>query len=176
MSKIKYAPKDNQEIEKAILFMVSKITEYCSNEKPLILHSLKVGTKLIELGEEKDVVISGLLHDLLEDTKCKKEEIEKKFGKKVIKLVLACTFDRNIKDYKKRWKVSLTNIDKAGKEAFIIKLVDQMDNLPYYILILDKNRKEELIWKHKCFIECFNTKYSNIELFKEYKKLVSKVS
>ena len=176
MSKIKYAPKDNQEIEKAILFIVSKITEYCSNEKPLILHSLKVGTKLIELGEEKDVVISGLLHDLLEDTKCKKEEIEKKFGKKVIKLVLACTFNEKIEDYQERWRQLINNIDNVGRGAFIIKLVDQIDNLPYYLDVDDKEMRERVIWKHKYFIDFFNKKYSDFKLFRGYKGLFGKVT
>ena len=168
--------KDNQEIEKAILFIVNKITEHCSNEKPLILHSLRVGFKLMELGEKKEVVISGLLHDLLEDTNCKKEEIEKEFGNEVTKLVLACTFDKDIKDYKERWRVSLANINKAGRQAFIIKLMDQMDNLPYYILILDKIKKEQLIWKHKYFIECFDREYSDFELFCKYKESINKIS
>ncbi len=50
-----------------------------------------------------------------------------------------------------------------------------MDNLPYYLEINDKHMREQVIWKHKYFIEFFNARYSNIELFKKYKELVGKV-
>jgi (p)ppGpp synthase/HD superfamily hydrolase len=114
MNVTKYSLKDRKEIERAIIFLVKKIQERCYNEKPLILHSIRVGVQLIELCEEKETIIAGFLHDLLEDTDCKIVEIEKKFGKKVAKLVLACTFDKNIKDYKERWQKSVSNIKRGG--------------------------------------------------------------
>ena len=64
-------------MEKAIIMMVDCIKRGCRNDKPLILHSLGVGFKLWEIGESKEVVIAGFLHDLLEDTNCKEEEIKK---------------------------------------------------------------------------------------------------
>jgi GTP pyrophosphokinase len=57
----------------------------------------------MEQNEMKEIVIAGLLHDLLEDTDCKLEEIKGEFGERMVTLVAACTFDRKIKDYKKPW-------------------------------------------------------------------------
>ena len=34
----KYAYSEQKQIEQALVFMVDKITEYCDNQKPLILH------------------------------------------------------------------------------------------------------------------------------------------
>jgi len=68
-----YSPHIQKEFETAIVFLIQKIKEHCYNEKPLILHSIRVGLRLVELNEAKDVVIAGFLHDLLEDTDCKQD-------------------------------------------------------------------------------------------------------
>lgn len=153
--------------------MIKKIEKRCYNEKPLILHSLRVGLRLMDLKQEKDVVIAGFLHDLLEDTDCRPEEIEEKFGRRAAKLVLACTFDKDIKDYKERWKKLISNIKRAGREAMIIKLADQMDNLPYYTLITDREKRQEVMWKHRSFIKECGNDLRELQIFRNYKKMVS---
>ena len=65
---ITYSPHIQKEIEHAIIFMIQKIRERCYNEKPLILHSIRVGLKLMGQKEEKEAVVAGFLHDLIEDT------------------------------------------------------------------------------------------------------------
>ncbi len=170
---ITYSPEVQKEIERAVVFMVQKIQEKCYNEKPLILHSIKVGMKLMELRESKEVVIAGFLHDLLEDTDCKIEEIKEQFGERVAILVTACTFDRNTKDYKKRWCNLISNIKRAGRDAIIIKLIDQIENLPYYMLISDDEKKREVMWKHKFFIEECGDELNDLPIFKQYEKTVN---
>jgi guanosine-3',5'-bis(diphosphate) 3'-pyrophosphohydrolase len=167
-----YSPQTQKEIERAIAFMIQKIQERCYNEKPLILHSIKVGLNLMEQKEEKDVVIAGFLHDLIEDTDCKIEEIQNEFGEKVARLVVACTFDRNIKDYKERWRNLISNLKRAGKDALIIKLIDQMENLPYYMLISDEEKKKEVMWKHKFFISECRSDLEKLPPFKDYENMV----
>src|SRR3989338_4657951 len=51
-------------------------------ETAKLLAKLRVGTKTI---------VAGLLHDVLEDTKVKEEELEKEFGKDVLFLVTGGT-------------------------------------------------------------------------------------
>uniref|UniRef100_A0A7V3J9V7 HD domain-containing protein n=1 Tax=candidate division CPR3 bacterium TaxID=2268181 RepID=A0A7V3J9V7_UNCC3 len=167
-----YSPQIQKEIEHAIIFMIQKIQECCYNEKPLILHSIRVGLRLMELNETKNVVIAGFLHDLLEDTDCKLEEIKSSFGEEVATLIAACTFDRNIKDYKERWQKLITNLKQAGQDALLIKLVDQMENLPYYILISDEKKKQEIMWKHKFFITECRENLKGLPIFKDYEKMV----
>jgi len=169
---IVYSPQTQKEFERAIAFMIKKIQERCYNEKPLILHSIKVGLKLMEQKEKKDIVIAGFLHDLIEDTDCKIEEIKSEFGERVRTLASACTFDRNIKDYKERWSKLISNIKQVGRDALIIKLVDQMENLPYYMLISDEEKKKEVMWKHKFFIEECRNDLQKLPMFKNYEKMV----
>lgn len=54
------------ECEKAISFLC----KYMVNDgwkKPSLFHSIRVGTHLFEQGYEKNIVIAGFLHDIIED-------------------------------------------------------------------------------------------------------------
>lgn len=172
---MKYLTKISEEVEEAIIFMVEKIKKSCKNDKPLILHSLRIGMMLMEMEEKKEVVLAGFLHDLLEDTNCQVKEIEKRFGKKVARLVSACTMDYKIKDYKERWGKLSAKIKKVGWPAKIIKLADQIDNWPYYILISGASKKREVIWKHRFFISRFKKKLAHLEIFQNYQKQVNQI-
>jgi len=172
-TEITYSPEIQKEIERSIVFMIQKIQEKCYNEKPLILHSIKVGMRLMELKESKEIVVAGFLHDLIGDTDCKFEEIKEQFGERVATLVTACTFDRNIKDYKKRWRDLISNIKRGGRDALIIKLIDQMENLPYYMLISNEEKKREVMWKYKFFISECRDDLQKMPTFREYEKMIS---
>ena len=55
--------------------------------EPYIIHPLCVGIILAELELDKETIVAGLLHDVVEDTVMTKEEIEKEFGGEVALLV-----------------------------------------------------------------------------------------
>ena len=171
-----YTPANQKEIEKAIIFMVKKFSENCKNKKPVIMHSIRVGFKLMDLGKSIEVIQAGILHDLIEDSDCTKEDIEDTFGKKVANLVSALTFDETIEDYKERWREAIQRIIDAGTDAMIIKIVDNMENLPYFAKIYDKKRKKELIWKYKFTIDSFEHCLKGDKSFEEYKKAVLEVN
>jgi len=63
----KDTPKTAAEIDEAIVFLVGKYDESGTNEKPVIFHSIKVGLYLYTESYSTNMVIAGLLHDLLED-------------------------------------------------------------------------------------------------------------
>jgi (p)ppGpp synthase/HD superfamily hydrolase len=167
-----YSLEDSRDIERAVLFLTKEISKACHNKKPVLLHSLRVGVKLMEWGLAKDTVIAGFLHDLLEDTDCRAEDIKNEFGPRVLALVQACTFAEEVKDYKERWKKLLENIKKEGKDAFFIKLADQMDNLPYYMMIADEEMKVKVMWKHNFFIDFFAKEYASLDWFQKYQQMV----
>lgn len=170
-----YSPEIQNKIEQAIVFLINKITDRCYNKKPVILHSLRVGLKLMEQKKEPNIVIAGFLHDLLEDTDCEYVNIEDEYGAKVASLVLACSINKEIKGYRERWAKLVSNLKKEGKGAMIIKLIDQADNLPYYYLINDENKKQEVIWKHKFFIDECSKELKEYQIFEEYRRKVSKI-
>jgi len=152
--------------------MVEEFNKYCRNTKPVILHSLKVGFVLMELGRPKDVVIAGLLHDLIEDSKCNIKKIEQNFGRKVAGIVDVLTTDKSIKDYQERWHKDVKRIIKKGRDAILIKIIDSKDNFPYYILISDKKKLKEVLWKHNLLIQSFSKYMKGEKIFQNYRKMV----
>lgn len=158
------------EIERAIMFAGDQIRKYCRNQKPVLLHSIAVGIKLFDYHELAEVVIAGILHDLIEDTKCTIHDIEKEFGAKVAALVLANTHDVKIKNYKKRWVKEASILINAGRDAMIVKVADALQNLPYYIEAPTEEIEDAVIWKHKYIIENFKNKIGNELLYQEYVK------
>ncbi len=58
---------------------------------PFLIHSVEVAYILAELGGDAETVISGILHDILEDTDVKRAEIQETFGEEVYRLVSGMT-------------------------------------------------------------------------------------
>lgn len=163
-------PQKDKEIEKAIILLVDCVKKNNRNPKPLILHSVRVGMKLFDLSQPKEVIVAGILHDIIEDTNCKIGQIKKDFGLVVANLISALT-QEDIEDYKKRWHVLLNKIKKAGKEAMIIKVVDNNDNLIHYLpLVKDRQTIKESLWKHYFTIASLKPYLADIKVFKEYCK------
>lgn len=175
MDKI-YTKEQLDQFEKAIDFLVNQVQNFCRNEKPVILHSIRVGVRLLDNREDQTIIIVGFLHDLIEDTNCRIEEIQDRFGKEAADLVQVLTFDRTITDYKERWNKEVPKIIKAGRKAMIIKVADSMDNLPYYILIPDDKKREEVLWKHNLIVNSFEKYLGQEKIFQEYKKAVQQIT
>ena len=61
------------------------------SEEPYIIHPVEVAKILVDLKVDTSTLVSAFLHDILEDTDTKPEEIEKLFGKDVLSLVQGVT-------------------------------------------------------------------------------------
>ena len=105
-------------------------------ETAKLLAKLRVGTKTI---------VAGLLHDVLEDTKVKEEELEKEFGKDVLFLVTGVTKLGTLK-YRghKRHVESLRKFFVAmanDLRVVIIKFADRLHNLQTLSSLREDKRK-----------------------------------
>jgi GTP pyrophosphokinase len=58
---------------------------------PYLAHLLEVAALVLHDGGTESEAIAGLLHDALEDTGIKPKKIRKRFGRKVSRIVKACT-------------------------------------------------------------------------------------
>ncbi len=103
---------------------------------PYIIHPLHVAIILAELEMDKESIVAGLLHDVVEDTPVTHEEIEHQFGPDVALLVDGVT---------KLTRLSLGTTDKLEMQAenlrkmflsmskdiriIIIKLADRLHNM-----------------------------------------------
>ena len=79
---------DREQIEAAYRLAEEKHREQKrSSGEPYIIHPLSVAAILVGLGMDSQSVMAGLLHDVVEDTDCTLEDIQKQFGKEVALLI-----------------------------------------------------------------------------------------
>ena len=84
--------REIKEVKKAIFFAKKshgKIKR--ASGENFYLHPLRSTSKLARIRMGKDTIIAALLHDILEDTDTISIEVEKRFGKDVLKLIKGVT-------------------------------------------------------------------------------------
>ncbi len=94
-------------------------------------HSIRVSEKLKRFGYGEEVVVAGLLHDILEDSETTMEEL-KELGitDRTAELVRLVTHDSTLVGSDRRLIGILGNIlTKRDNDALAIKVSDVMDNL-----------------------------------------------
>jgi len=150
------SPEDSLKIEEAINFLVKKYTESGRNPKPVVLHSLRVGIYLLELGYDIDIIIVAILHDLIEDSNVKISDIKKEFGDNIAMWVETVSFKPNINDPIEQYKEMFSRTFAGGKVPMIVKAADLHANSLYYKLVPDLQKQKMLIDKMSYFLEKAN--------------------
>jgi len=128
-------PADLEMIEKAYIFCaaVHKGQVRLSGE-PYLRHPLEVAGILIDLNLDTSTIVTGLLHDTVEDTLVTLEEIEETFGKDVAFLVDGLTKISKIK-FGSREEQQAENFRKmilamsSDIRVLLIKLADRIHNM-----------------------------------------------
>lgn len=134
---LQYHPStDLSQIEKAyeIAYSAHKEQKRKSGE-PYIIHPLCVAIILAQLEMDKETIIAGILHDVIEDTVISKEEVTKEFGEEVALLVDGVTKLTQINYEHDKIEVQAENLRKMflamAKDirVIIIKLADRLHNM-----------------------------------------------
>jgi (p)ppGpp synthase/HD superfamily hydrolase len=101
------------------------------SDEPAYIHSTRVSDALARFGFSEDVVIAGMLHDIVEDGETSLDDLrELGFSERVIELVRLCTHDDMVEGGDRRWvKMMAGLIDADDQEAWAIKIADLTDNL-----------------------------------------------
>jgi guanosine-3',5'-bis(diphosphate) 3'-pyrophosphohydrolase len=97
---------------------------------PYINHPIEVAEMLLRVGkvEDPEIIVAALLHDTIEDTQTRPEEIEQQFGKNVLSLVLEVTDDKSLpKQVRKELQVTTAPHKSIGAKQ--IKIADKISNL-----------------------------------------------
>ncbi len=97
--------------------------------QPYYFHPLAVGRLLIEAGGAAEVVVAGLLHDVVEDSAYTAEDIEDEFGGQIARWVNAVTEPNKEKPWRERKQAALEALANAEFEVMLIALADKRDNL-----------------------------------------------
>ena len=99
-------------------------------QEPYINHLIEVAQLIADSSDVLDtnLVMAGLLHDTLEDTGTKVEEIDRVFGRDIASLVAEVTDDKSLpKEVRKALQVK--NAPHKSVRAQVIKLADKIANL-----------------------------------------------
>jgi len=98
--------------------------------EPYVNHLAEVARLLAEAcgGRDAELVAAGLLHDTLEDTATRAEELEREFGPAVLGLVREVTDDKSLpRAERKRLQVQMAG--GKSSRARMIKIADKTSNL-----------------------------------------------
>ena len=140
----KYHPSDDISlIEKAYkTASVAHKDQLRKSGEPYIIHPLYVAIILADLEMDKETIVAGLLHDVVEDTIMTEEEITEVFGEEVAQLVDGVTKLENIplssgsgSESDARLEMQAENLRKMflamAKDirVIIIKLADRLHNM-----------------------------------------------
>lgn len=106
---------------------------------PYIIHPMRVTNTLIgDLNvTDSDMIIAGLLHDVVEDTDISLAEIRRKFGERVVKLVSALTRDKEKETKKDKFEKTVN----GPEDVRLIKACDWLDNLRSFIYRTDRGER-----------------------------------
>ncbi len=133
----KYHPSDDFSlIEKAYKVADKAHEGQCRKSgEPYIMHPICVAIILAELEMDKETIIAGLLHDVIEDTAVTKEELAKEFSPEVAELVDGVTKLTQLNLSQDKIEIQAENLRKMflamAKDirVIIIKLADRLHNL-----------------------------------------------
>lgn len=171
-------PELEHKMEKYLEFLIIEFLPKCKNEKPVLLHSLRVSLKLYELGYEENIVLGALLHDVVEDSSISLDDIKNKFGTDMSILVESLTEDKSIADKIQRNEALINQSVNYGRDSLIIKCADILDNSMYHYLVKDEKVSDRLFKKYDYFLnKAVLIKKESIykELAEQVKKLKEKI-
>lgn len=138
--------KDQELIEKAYDFAdrAHKDQKRMSGE-PYFVHVVETAKILAKLGMDATTISAGLLHDVLEDTKTKEEELKKEFGEDIVFLVNGVTklgtlkyrgHERHVESLRKFF-IAMAN----DLRVVIVKFADRLHNLRTLQHVREDKRK-----------------------------------
>lgn len=129
-------------------------------EEPYVNHVAEVARMLAEAtaGKDTNLVIAGLLHDTIEDTKTKHRELVRHFGRDVADLVREVTDDKKLrKEVRKRRQIDTA--PHKSRRAKMIKIADKTANLHSIFSSPPPNwnaerRRKYLLWARNVVAGC----------------------
>lgn len=100
-----------------------------SSGLPYVFHVVDVAKRLGDAGvRDEDVIVAGLLHDVLEDTEVAQEDVSASFGARAAGFVQEMTFDETARTKGEY----LASFARGSVEALAIKLMDRAANVADY--------------------------------------------
>ena len=126
-----------------------------SEQSPYINHPIEVTQLLWEVGgvRDVDVLLAAILHDTVEDTDTRPDEISERFGEQVLSFVMEVTDDKSLPKAKRK-RLQIETAANKSYGAKLIKLADKSCNVRNLISMPPEDwslerRQEYLLWTEK---------------------------
>lgn len=102
-------------------------------EVPYVVHPFRVAELLRMIGgiDDPEILAAALLHDLIEDSGARYDEIARACGERVAGIVAELSNDSRLPQ-RRRHEDMFERLKQASWEAKVIKLADRLDNLRAY--------------------------------------------
>jgi len=168
---MKLTPKIQKAINYASRLHAKQIRKG-DKDLPYISHCFTTAWILNEYSRDEDIIVAGLLHDVLEDVLgYGYKKLKQDFGQRVADIVKGVSEDKdpNKKEDEKPWierkQKYLDNLKKDSRESMMVCTADKIHNLQS---MRDAYREQgEKLWKH------FNaTKEESLWFYEEVYKIV----
>lgn len=146
-----YHPSDDiSQIEKAYLIAKNAHEgQLRKSDEPYIIHPLCVALILADLELDKETIVAGLLHDVVEDTVMTDQQIQEHFGKEVAQIVDGVTKLGQLSYPADKVEVQAENLRKMflamAKDirVILIKLADRLHNMRTLHFMKPEKQKEK---------------------------------
>jgi len=165
------------------IFLAFKEMKRKKEDIDLAFHSIMVGNMLKSINCDEETVITGYLHDVIEDTNYTYADILNKFGKNIADSVANLSDDRNIKDWKERKIKFLEHLNTINDNMLLVELADKLQNLVSdYSLYIEKGKDylntesscyDEVRWYYLELSKLFNSKIKNNLLLNRFNEIVN---
>jgi guanosine-3',5'-bis(diphosphate) 3'-pyrophosphohydrolase len=126
-----------------------------TEQSPYINHPIEVTQLLWKVGEVRDaeVLLAAILHDTIEDTETRPEEIQERFGENVLSLVMEVTDDKNLPKSERK-RLQIVNAPHKSYGAKLIKIADKACNVRNLVTMPPedwslKRKQDYLLWGEK---------------------------
>jgi len=112
---------------------------------PYVAHPIGVAMLLQSVHCPEELVITGLLHDTVEDTAVTLEDIQTQFGDKIAAIVEGCSEPDKSLSWEDRKKHTLEYLKSASDDICMVAIADKLHNIQ--TIANDYARLGEPIWQ-----------------------------
>lgn len=127
-----YSPRFEEALVYANRVHAEQMRKGTEPRTPYIIHLLSVAALVGDYGGDEDQVIAGLLHDAPEDQggKPQLEEIRRRFGERVARIVEGCTdtFEDPKPPWRARKETYIQHLASVPPEVLVVSAADKLSN------------------------------------------------
>lgn len=164
-------------LEEALHFLVRALDDKPKRgKKPVVMHSLRVAYTLVSMGYGADVVVAGLLHDILEKSQLTQAHVSRRFGIETGLMVAANTNCQRIHDSLDRYRDSLERCAAYGEGALLVRAADLIDNCDRMAALGSHARLERIGEKIKLLIKFCREELVDERMIDELQKRLKRIN